>query len=654
MIPIPGVTFDRIPPRTLSIPFPTKFTAPRPLSPRPLSPVKLASPRINTHILPPILPQPKSTLTIPKPIIPKPIIPKPIIPASTPSHVYRVPATIARPIVGQVREENINRNREKIEIPRPIVVEAPSKDVVLMEHQIEWANRAHGILMKHHGYIDTSRMRSGKTYVALWLAKIFVYPIVVVCPVTLVSEWRKTALKYGVTVLAIISYQSLRSTIGHQPTHGYLERHDTVTERGKRQVSFTATPEFNELVDKGILLIGDEIQNIKNNSVQYKAFSALIKPIISSGGSRFGLLSGTPFDKKVHAINLMRLIGYIRSYRLFTVDKKTNKLVFEGLQELINVCNTINPEETKRVVNMFPRNKKYIVQLAYVLYIDVIKTGISGAMDTPDNIIGTYDVKNGMYNIRERRNKELNIALDELARVTRFNQQTGTAIIGTSNLGAVNTLLVSIENAKAEDFARIATEILMASDNNKVIISVNYTSTIDAINAVLLMYNPLILNGQTPLNKRGAVITDFNTNPNRRVMIMNTAVGSCGISLYTNRPNSDRYMLISPSYKLLEITQAAARIYGPGMVSKAVVRIFYGGNTNMSERGILLALAEKTQVLKGTLEDIVNAKLKLPGEYETVTEDEDKEDQEHQEDEEEEDEENQDEDEEDEDDEDDE
>jgi len=494
------------------------------------------------------------------------------------------------------------------------------KDVVLMDHQIEWGNRAHSILMKNHGYIDTSRMRSGKTYIALWLAKTFLYPLVIVCPVTLVSEWRKTALKYGVTVLAIISYQSLRSTNGHQPLHGYLERHDTLTEGGKKQVNFVATKEYTDLVDRGILLIGDEIQNIKNNTVQYKAFSSLIKPIISSGSSRFGLLSGTPFDKEEHAVNLMRLIGYIRSYRMYSFDKIKGKMVLEGLQELINACNTINPIETQRILTLITTNRNTIHLLVYQLYIHVVKSGISGAMDTPDNIIGMYDVKNGRYNLRERRNRELNTALDELARVTSFNAADGTAVIGPGNIGAVKTALVNIENSKSEDFARVATEILMASDNNKVIISVNYTSTLDAINAVLLMYNPLILNGKTPINKRGAIISDFNDNPISRILLMNTAVGSCGISLYSTRPNSDRFMLISPSYKLLEITQAAARIYGPGMVSTATVRMFYGGNTNMSEASILSALAEKTQVLKGTLEDIVNAKLTLPGEYETVSE----------------------------------
>ena len=74
-------------------------------------------------------------------------------------------------------------------------------------------------------------------------------------------------------------------------------------------------------------------------------------------------------------------------------------------------------------------------------------------------------------------------------------------------------------------------------------------------------------------------------------------------------------MLISPSYKLLEIIQAASRIYRDGTMSDAFVRIFYGKDTLGVESGILQALARKTSVLKGVIDEHLNNYLLLPGEY---------------------------------------
>lgn len=130
-------------------------------------------------------------------------------------------------------------------------------------------------------------MRSGKTYVTLK----FGFRLLIICPIIAQDVWRRTAAEYGVPVLDIISYQSLRSQTGRQPKHGFLNRHDNNTEGGIHQVNFSPTRSYLDLVDQGIMVVCDEIQNIKNNSAQYKACNALIRPIIEGGGrSRFGLL----------------------------------------------------------------------------------------------------------------------------------------------------------------------------------------------------------------------------------------------------------------------------------------------------------------------------------------------------------------------------
>jgi hypothetical protein len=500
-------------------------------------------------------------------------------------------------------------------IPRlASLFEVKVKDLELRPWQIDWAHRASDILLRNHGYIDTSRMRSGKTFVTLWLAKKFSFRVLIVCPVIAIDVWKRTAAEYGVDVIDIISYQSLRSQKNHQPKHGLLQRLDSFV--GKRNhVHFYPTKQYSDFINTGIFVIFDEIQNIKNNSDQYKACSSLILPLLSGGRSRFGLLSGTPFDKEDHAVNLLRLIGYIRSPRLFSVLPDSKELVLEGLQDLIDACRFINSSETDLVLSDLPPVKRNIPSLCYSLYIRVVKAHMSGAMTAPTDITGSFTVANGFYSICPDRASDLSAALADLALAVRFNEGAGTAKINADSIGAVTKALVRIENSKTLDWSRVASQSLTSDPSLKVVISVNYSSTITDLKSLLLPFDPLVLNGDVPAPKRSSIVQLFNDDPSHRLLLMNTSVGGVGISLYSPLPHSPRLMFLSPSYKLLDVTQAAARIYGPGMTSSATVHMFYGLGVGASESGILSALARKTQILKGTLDLDVTPDLVLPGDY---------------------------------------
>lgn len=499
-------------------------------------------------------------------------------------------------------------------VPVPPPPPPEIKEIVLRPWQIEWAQRAFAILLACHGYIDTSRMGCGKTFVLLWLAKQFGFSILIVCPVIAMEMWRQTAAEYGVNVIDIISYQSLRSIKDHQPKHGYLHRHDITTEDGKHQVSFTPTPGYLDLVTRGIMVVCDEIQFIKNNSDQYKACHALIQPIVTGGGlSRFALLSATLFNKEKHAINLLKLIGYIRAYRLYT--RRNGRTILEGAQELIDTCRQTNPTETDRILGITSARPDQIVHLCYTLYKEIVKPNISGAMPTPTTITGDFDIKNGLFTITPPHDVELSNGLYMLRKALKMNDDLVYHPEDPDiNWGKVTLALVAIENAKAADMARAAIRILNQNPNNKVIISVNYTTTLQQIATLTAAYQPLILNGQIPIKKRGSIIRAFNTNLAKRLLIMNTAVGGMGISLHDTVGNAPRFMLISPGFKMLELIQAAGRIYRDGTLSNAVVRIFYGAN-GLMEVNILDALARGSHVLRGTLHAEVTQDVILPADY---------------------------------------
>lgn len=489
------------------------------------------------------------------------------------------------------------------------------KELVLRPYQVPWATKAEGILRRSHGYIDTSRMGSGKTYVTLHLAKKFGFQLFIVSPVSVMEVWKRTAAEYGVGIVAIISYQSLRSQKNHQPKHGYLQRIDTVTEGNVHQVHFLPTEPYVSLVKRGVLVIFDEIQNIKNNSDQYKACTALLRPVLEGGVSRWGLLSGTPFDKEEHAMNLLRLINYIRAHRMYYVDKETGRFVPEGIQELIDSCLFIDRPRTEAIVALNPPSRHTVSHLAYTLFVEVVKPNISGAMPKPDTIDAVFDVKDGYYKINRESEKMLREGLGDLAAATRYDETRGTVTMQADNIGAVTKALVVIENSKVVDFARVAGSILTSVAGSKVIIAINYTSTIGLLKPLLESFSPLILNGQVKPDMRARIVVAFNNDVNVRLLIMNTMVGGVGISLHDIVGNSPRYMLINPGYKMLDVVQATGRIYRDGTKSAATVRLFYGRGSNMQETGILRAMAKKSQVLMSTLEQDMSEDLVLPGDY---------------------------------------
>jgi hypothetical protein len=77
-------------------------------------------------------------------------------------------------------------------------------------------------------------------------------------------------------------------------------------------------------------------------------------------------------------------------------------------------------------------------------------------------------------------------------------------------------------------------------------------------------------------------------------------------------------MLISPSYNLSDIAQAATRIYRDGLKSKATIRIFYSKITGPLEVRMRESLATKTGVLGGIIE--YDPTILLPGDYESEIE----------------------------------
>lgn len=558
-----------------------------------------------------------------------------------------------------------NSNKEKI-IPRspsriiPKNINKVIHELILREWQIQWAKRAHIILLSNHFYIDTSPMRSGKTFVALQLAKDFDLELMVICPPTTKNYWKNMANKYEVPLFTEpVSYEALVRGINNDIVQLYLKRTNNTS-----KVSYEATPKYIEaLKTRKIFLILDEGQMIKNNCQQHKACNALIQPIISGGGrSRFGILSGTLIDKPEQIINLFRTIGYIRSEKLYNNIKGSKTVDLQGTQELIDVCKQIDLVATKKLLNKIPiptkdigvKIKDEIDDFCFALYVEIVKPKVSGAMSAPTTADGKLYVKNGYFHIHPKKSAQLANALSELGSHSGYKKKKNSEEEEEpkkSHSKDYIEILVQIEKSKLFDMARVAKKILAEDPANKVVITINYTGdktqNLPELLSYLTEFDPLVIVGKTIMKQRDIIIEEFNTDPNKRILIAHPKPISVGINLADNileSPNSPRFMLVSPSAKLMEIVQLSSRLDSDQLKTDAHVMIFYAITENENEAKLFefISTKDKNKTNKGTkidnnVKEILKKKsdimgkmqeteirknMKLPSDYEDEYEDE--------------------------------
>lgn len=485
------------------------------------------------------------------------------------------------------------------------------QSIKLLDTQVDHFNRVDSILTKFAGYIDTSVTGAGKSYIVAAIAKKHNFTLLVVCPVSVIDVWKNVCNTYDVPLYNCISYQSLRSIRGCQPTHGLLSRFDT-----QKDVEFVPTDTLKALVTNGILVVFDECQNIKNNSDQTKACSAICKLIIDIGyKARFALLSASPFDKEEHTINVCKLLGLITYQKMWQIHQTTKEIIPLGIRELIELCQIYDAEKTQELLIETPVTKNNIKHLAFKLFSIIIMKRIGSSMPPP-KIPFKKDCANGYYNIDKNTLGQINKGVNNLANAVSYNDETGTIDrTGEKYLSAVTKALTEIELAKVPIFIRLAKEQLLSNPKCKVIICMNYLDSIKRVFKALQEFEPMMLIGDVKQKDRGVIVNSFQDRLSlNRLLICNTSVAGIGISLHDTVGDAPRFMFISPNYSIINLHQATGRIYRVGTLSDATVRFVFGNGANR-ETKILDALARKKVVLHELVDRDDDEPILLPGEY---------------------------------------
>lgn len=491
----------------------------------------------------------------------------------------------------------------------------------LLPKQVSHFNRVCDILTRYAGYIDTSQTGSGKSYIVMAVAIKFLFPLIVICPKGAIEQWESLAKQYNVHLYAVMTYDTLRSTKGHQPSHGLLARFDDTTKKDK--VQFFPTDLLKAILAHGVLIVFDEFHSVKNDSDRHKAASAITRQILLTGGNaRFAALSASPFDKEEHAVHVVKFLGLIRYQKMFMTDQATKEFRGLGIEELIQVAKKYDAKTTELILVQFPPAKNTINKLTFRLFSEVILRYIGSTMPPPD-IPFEKDVANGYYVMSEQDIMLLTSGIKTLSVATNYDDASRTVDTTNIDLGGITKSLMQIEESKVPTFARLAKAVLDGNSKAKVIIYVNYKDTINKLSTLLQQYSPMTMQGKDSQKTRDQIRITFNESPYFRVLISNTIVGGQSINLHDTVGDAPRTVFISPSYSIIQLHQATGRVHRVGLKSKATIRFVFGKEAS-KEMHILDALARKKDVLRSVIlkpieedeeYDAPNERVLLPGEY---------------------------------------
>lgn len=492
------------------------------------------------------------------------------------------------------------------------IEEDPPEEFALLPHQELHCSRLINTLQIYNGAMDTSMTGCGKTYVSIMIAKILQLSLIIICPLTVISVWKKIAELADVKIILITTYQSLSSKQLIQPKHGFLEKYES-EHNYKSYYDFNVTEKYKRALSEGCLLIIDEVQNVRNNTTQYRATKRLVNEVANGDGkSKYILLSATPFDKPLQAINMMMLIGIIKHERLTFRSKPT------GWNDLVDFCLEKDPERTYRILNRYFYGKKKVKKLyetcAFILYAEIIRRQLCSAM--PLVIDYPCIARNFYCEVSDEDRPNFEKVMKKFKKAVAYVKNPLIVRDGNdSNFGNIVRAMVEIETLKIpyiEKFARLFLE----KPKFKVNISVHYLNTVRELTRRLRKYEPLVLTGGVSPKKREKIIEKFQSNEPgcKRLLIHIDTVGGVGISLHDTNGDYSRVQFQSPGPNLILTQQNVGRMYRAGTKSKTYIFIFYV-NAGNNERHCHNILIKKSGIMRAIQEENNRNNIPLPTDY---------------------------------------
>ena len=476
-------------------------------------------------------------------------------------------------------------------------------------------------------YFDHSIPGSGKSCIALLIARRLGLDVLLIAPPGTFNQWEKEADYANVRIIDKVSYHSLASSNCNEINHPYL----TKSYNGKN-VNYEYTSYFDSLLNDGILVVFDESSMTKNDTNRSMACATLMKRISCQHEklqddfkSRFLQLSGTPVSNINQIIIMLRNLGLISSTdSRKLVCMRNKKIILTGMNLLKQKCDKIDSYQTEYIISKLDGDlgKNNVYKVIISLYICILKPIISGGLPGPDLSGINLDIKNKFYKIPDYNLETLN---DDISQIidgmdnalwikNELNHKRGSAV----------KIRIRCNQEKVDIVVNKIIKSLNKNPSSKFIVLSEFVDVLKMINDRLLEsyidgINPRLVSGDTNKDIRNKIYRLFNKNSSECNVLLASKVVFHGINLQDTHGDRARTILFLPSSNMEDTYQGIHRAHRVGSMSDCKVRMVYIYGVEF-ELKVIAALSRQSRANKLMLNnDVINNTI-YPDEFECVTE----------------------------------
>lgn len=425
--------------------------------------------------------------------------------------------------------------------PEPVSLTLPTVNPAgLMPHQPAWVAQIVLALRNHNAALDASQTGTGKTYVALAVARELGLIPMVVCPKAVKPAWGAAAAHLGLSLYAVDNWEKIR--YGNTPYGRW--RTKTI---------------FEWTLPKDVLLIMDEAHVCKSP----KSKNGKMMLAAGNWGGKSIALSATIAESPLDMKNVGKLLGlyekdwykWIRSNGC--IETHYGMVFIGGRRVMSRLHGEIFPRKGARMRS------------------DSIK-------DFPDNHVCPE-----LFDFGRDGTRELTSVYQSLADELKYLSEIKTKEARAQGFSAVLRARQAAEMIKVPVLADIANDLI--DEGNSVAVFLSFRESLAAL-AKLLKTDCIVQGGQSE-SLRAGNIAAFQADK-KRVIILNLQSGGTGISLHDLNGTYPRVSLISPSFDARLMIQALGRIHRAGTKSKVVQKIVYAAGCNIEEKACMAVAAK--------------------------------------------------------------
>jgi len=416
----------------------------------------------------------------------------------------------------------------------------------LLKYQITHTENIIRIIRTNNSVLDASDTGTGKTYTAIASCAQLGFEPIIICPKTVMANWRIVCEYFEISKYLIVNYETIRlckyyvgdKRIKYKYLKYYPQTNNTIEKFVWNHTEMSPNTVFifdeaHKCSDIGTL----------NAKLLLSAKMTTNFPLI--------LLSATISDNT----EKFKLFFYILNF----IDKQTVE------------ANNIDFVSYMRIVEQWmSREAKPMVRIHRMLYparASRMSIDVLGDLFPQTQIVAQpYTMGRKEERLIEKEYQTISQCLEELSDKRKADK--GNPLV------RILRARQKIELLKIPTFVELAKDYI--SEGFSVVVFVNFTNTLQSI-AKMLSTDCLIYGEQSD-SEREKNINNFQSNKSN-IIICNIRAGGVGISLHDIHGKHPRVSLISPTFSSIDLTQALGRIHRANGMSKSLQRIIYCAGT---------------------------------------------------------------------------